>query len=697
MKSVVLAEKPSVGRELARVLRCQKRENGYSEGKEYIVTWAMGHLVELADPEKYDPKYKSWSLAALPMLPERMHLKVIRKTSKQFNTVKRLLKRDDTGTLVIATDAGREGELVARWIMRLAGWKGTVKRLWISSQTDKAILDGFKAIKEGREYENLFRAAESRAEADWLIGLNITRALSCKYDVRLSAGRVQTPTLAMIVQRENEIISFKPEAFWTVHADFGEYTGLWTGSGGGTRIKDQNRANAVAEKVRGVEGKIVSVSKKEKAVQPPLAYDLTALQVDANRIYGYPAKKTLQILQGLYERHKIVTYPRTDSRHITQDIVPTIPARLKALDATPLSKTARTLAESKPNPGKNFVNDAKVSDHHALIPTEETVRLDRLSGEERHIWEMIARRFLEVLSPPYKYLQIKIGTQVEGEMFISRGRKVLSPGWRKVAGGAGHGEEEREEEDLVDQALKDHREGEVHRVASADVKQGWTKPPPRYTEGTLVAAMEHAGRFIDDKELKKSIEKGGLGTPATRADIIEKIIANYYVERSGKELIPTSRGFELLELVPDSLKSPELTARWEQRLANIAEGGEHYVGFVQDIRKETVRLVDLVKNSTAEYRVKGESTSKCPLCGKPLYPLKGKKGRKLLVCQGLSCGYEEGEGRQGDGRPSAKEKRIGRNLMRQYGGGGTETTTFGDLLKASQERKKDQERKSEKK
>jgi len=680
MKSIVLAEKPSVGRELARVLQCSTKEKGYSEGKDYIVTWAMGHLVELADPEKYDQKYRHWSLNTLPMLPEKMQLKVIRKTSGQFNTVKKLLGRNDAGTLVIATDAGREGELVARWIMRLAGWKGPVKRLWISSQTDAAIRDGFRTMRDGKEYENLFRAAESRAEADWLIGLNVTRALSCKYDVRLSAGRVQTPTLALIAQRENEITSFKPEAFWNLYADFGAYTGLWTGPGGTTRFKDQSRAREIAEKVTGKTGKITGVDKKEKSVQPPLAYDLTALQVDANRVYGYPAKKTLQILQGLYERHKIITYPRTDSRHITRDIVPTIPARLKALDDTPLAKTARALAEGAVNPGKNFVNDAKVTDHHALIPTEERVRLDRLSGEERHIWELVVRRFLEVLSPPYKYLQIKITTQSEGENFISRGRKVLQPGWRQVAGGSIR-EEEDDREDLQEQTLKDHAVGEEHPVVSADVKQGWTKPPPRYTEGTLVAAMEHAGKFISDKELKKSIEKGGLGTPATRADIIEKIISNYYVERSGKELIPTSRGFELLELVPDTLKSPELTARWEQRLSNIASGGEPHKAFVQDIRKETGRLVDLVKKSTARYTVKGDSAARCPLCGKPLYPLQGKRGKKRLVCQGLSCGYEEGDGR--------KEKRIGRSLMHKYGGGGgAETTTFGDLLKASQERKK---------
>ncbi len=722
MKTVVLAEKPSVGRELARVLGCTNKQKGFSEGKQYIVTWAMGHLVELAGPEVYDQRYKTWSLETLPIIPEKMRHKVIGKTSKQFNTIKKLFARNDTSTLVIATDAGREGELVARWIMRLGGWKGNVKRLWISSQTDKAIKQGFSSLEEGKAYENLFRAAEARAEADWLIGINITRALSCKYDVRLSAGRVQTPTLTLIAEREKEIQEFTPQAYWTVTADFGVYEGLWRGEKGGTRLKDQNRAREIAGKVENGTGTITEVRVKEKKNDPPLAYDLTSLQGDANRILGFSAKKTLQTLQNLYERHKIVTYPRTDSRHITKDMVPTLKERLLALNNTPFRGIVQSLlttgtggsdsggAGSRHDPlkpGKRFVDDSKVSDHHAVIPTEEKVNLDRLSGDERSLWQLVARRFLEVLSPPFRYKQISIITEVNGESFVTNGRKVLDYGWKSVGGGfpgggsaggpgssSGGGATSDDEtsddeavEDLLEQNLGEHKKGETHEVISADVKQGWTKPPKRYTEGTLLGAMENAGKFIDEKELKKSIEKGGLGTPATRADIIEKIISNYYVVRQGKELAPTSRGLELLELVPEKLKSPKLTATWELRLSRIAEGEEKRELFLRDIRDETKKTVHQVKTSTAQYTPKGTIEKKCPLCGRPLYPVRGKRGKNMLVCQGLSCGYEEQEGGSRDSKPSEKEKKIARRLMKEYGDNSKETATFADLIKAAQERK----------
>ncbi len=690
MKTLVLAEKPSVGRELARVLGCTKNERTHIEGKDHIVTWAMGHLVELADPEAYDEKYKVWSLDTLPMLPERMRLKVIKKTHAQFNAIKKLMSRNDIGALVIATDAGREGELVARWIMRLAGWKRPVKRLWISSQTDAAIRGGFASLKNGSEYENLFHAAECRAEADWIIGLNTTRALSCKYDVRLSAGRVQTPTLALIVEREKEIATFVPQAYWTVHADFGVYTGVWTGQNGQTRIKDVEKAAGIVDKVRGAEGVIVEVQEKEKTQEPPLAYDLTALQVDANRLLGFSAKKTLQTLQALYERHKIVTYPRTDSRHISRDIVPTLPDRLRALSGTKYSAKAAELLKAGIAPGKRFVDDAKVTDHHAIIPTEERVHPERLEGDERALWELVAVRFLEVLGRPYRYLQIQLRTEAAGETFVSRGIRVIDAGWRQIRGTSGSEEETQDDKtDIPDQKLAEHRQGEHHAVKSAEAKQGWTKAPPRYTEGTLVAAMENAGKFIEDAVLKKSIEKGGLGTPATRADIIEKIIENYYVERKGKELAPTSRGIELLDLAPEQLKSPELTAQWEMRLSNIARGSEPAQQFLRDIRAEASGIVEAIKRSSATYKPRNESAVLCPLCGKPLLSVKGKRGKDMLVCQGLSCGYEEEVGGQDrfSAKPSQKEKSIARSLMRKYGESGSETATLGDILKASLEKR----------
>ncbi len=608
MKTIVLAEKPSVGRELARVLGCTSKSRSYSEGKNYIVTWAMGHLIELADPHIYDEKWRTWSLDTLPMLPERMKHKVIKRTSGQFRVIKDLFKRGDAGELIIATDAGREGELVARLIMRLGGWKGPVKRLWISSQTDSAIKEGFNKLKPGRDYENLFKAAECRAEADWIIGLNISRALSCKYDARLSAGRVQTPTMALIIMREEEINNFRPESYWQVQADFGSFTGLWKSTQGATRIKEQKRAQEIAEKVRDVEAEIIELIRKEKQEPPPLAFDLTALQREANARLGFTAHHTLSTLQGLYERHKIVTYPRTDSRYITGDIVDTLKMRLKAVLNSRFEKTIREILTSETQPGKRFVDDNKVSDHHAIIPTEERVELQRLNGDERALWEMIVKRFLAVLLPLYRYQSITITTRAAGEHFVSRGIQVVDRGWRKIE----NPEEKEEEEEQSLQNPAAVGRGDTFKVLSAVVKQGFTRPPSHYTEGTLLDAMENAGRFIADRELRRSLAGGGLGTPATRAEIIEKLLSNYYIERTGKSLHPTSRGIELFELVPEKLRSPELTAHWEQRLARIAAGSEKNTDFGRDIRKTARELTAQVKKSTAQFQPKNLSSTPCP-------------------------------------------------------------------------------------
>jgi len=686
MKTVVLAEKPSVGRELSRVLGCTSKSRSYSEGKNYIVTWAMGHLVELADPHIYDEKWRTWSLDTLPMLPERMKHKVIKRTSGQFRVIKDIFKRGDTGELIIATDAGREGELVARLIMRLGGWKGPVKRLWISSQTDRAIKEGFNKLKAGRDYENLFKAAECRAEADWIIGLNISRALSCKYDARLSAGRVQTPTMALIIMREEEINNFQPESYWQVQADFGSFAGLWRGAQGATRIKEQRRAQEIAEKVKDKEAEISELIRKEKQEPPPLAFDLTALQREANARLGFTAHHTLSTLQGLYERHKIVTYPRTDSRHITGDIVDTLRVRLKAVLNPRFEKIIREILTSEVKPGKRFVDDSKVSDHHAIIPTEERVELQRLNGDERALWEMIVKRFLAVLLPVYRYQSITITTRAAGEHFVSRGIQVIDRGWRKIE----NPEENEEEGEQSLQKLAAVGRGDTFKVLSAVVKQGFTKPPSRYTEGTLLDAMENAGRFIADRELRRSLARGGLGTPATRAEIIEKLLSNYYIERNGKTLFPTSRGIELFELVPEQLRSPELTARWEQRLARIAEGSEKNTDFSRDIRKTARELVEQVKKSTAQFKPKNLSSTPCPICGKMMMAAKDKKGRKRLVCPSLACGYEQSESdnRSLSHRPSKREKAVTTRLVQKYSDHSAETSTFGDLIKASMKRKK---------
>ncbi len=409
MKSLVLAEKPSVGKDLARVLNCHQKTKGYCEGADYVVTWSLGHLVTLAEPHVYDKKLKEWRMEDLPMLPEKMKLQVIRQTSSQFRTVSNLMKRKDIGELIIATDAGREGELVARWIMKLAGWgKKPFKRLWISSQTDEAIHEGFANLKPGEAYNNLFHSALCRAEADWLIGLNVTRTLTCKFNASLNAGRVQTPTLSMVVNREKEIKNFTPVDYWTITADFGDYFGTWRDKNGNSRLFDYAKAKGLVARVEGQTGTIEDVSVKAKSEPPPLAYDLTELQRDANRRYGFSAKKTLSVTQSLYERHKLVTYPRTDSRYITTDMVATLPRRLKSIAVESYAKLVEPLLQEKLSPSKRFVNDSKVSDHHAIIPTEQPPNLQALTGDEKNIYDLIVRRFIAVLYLLRSYLVKKI-------------------------------------------------------------------------------------------------------------------------------------------------------------------------------------------------------------------------------------------------------------------------------------------------
>lgn len=644
MKSIILAEKPSVAKEMARVLKCDKKGKGYFESARYVVTWALGHLVTLAEPHDYDKKYKEWRMQDLPMLPEKMKLKVIRETSHQFRIVSELMKRGDISELIIATDAGREGELVARWIMRLSGWKKPFHRLWISSQTDAAITEGFSRLKPGHQYDNLFHAAVCRSEADWIIGLNVTRALTCKYSAQLSAGRVQTPTLAMIIRRENEIKNFKPVDYWTIDVHFSDYFGTWQGKNGQYRLFDQVRANGIAEHVKNSEGVIREIKVQDKTELPPLAYDLTELQRDANRRYGFSAKKTLSVLQGLYESHKLVTYPRTDCRFISSDIVGTLDKRLAGMSAGPYTAMVKALKEKNPKltVTKRLVNDARVTDHHAIIPTEEALKPEKLENDEKRLYDLIARRFITVLYPVYRYQQTTIITEVDGESFYSHGKVVQDPGWRAVSSVFKGEDENPDEEGLPEQTLQQQKKGERKAIKSCKVKHGKTKPPARYTEATLLTAMESPGKFIEDEELRESIKDGGLGTPATRAEIIEKLLNSYYVERQGKSLVPTSKGFQLIELVPEQLRSPELTAQWEKRLAAIAKGTDSNQAFMSDIRKNSIELVKSVREDTSEYKPDNLTKTPCPMCGSMMMTVKGKKGQ-MLVCSDGRCGYQQSE------------------------------------------------------
>jgi DNA topoisomerase III len=637
---LVLAEKPSVGRDLAKVLNCNQGGAGCLMGNKYIVTWALGHLVTLADPEAYGEKYKTWSLDNLPMLPNKMELVVIKETSKQFGIVKSLLKRPDIDELVIATDAGREGELVARWIIIKAGFAKPIKRLWISSQTDKSIKDGFNNLKPGREYENLYKSAECRAEADWLIGLNVTRALTCKHNAQLSAGRVQTPTLAMIVERENEIRRFIPKDYWSINANVNGFTLQWQDKAGQTRLFNKQQAEELLAKVKGQDGNVIEVKKEAKEEQPPLAYDLTELQRDANRKYSYSAKQTLGIMQKLYETYKVVTYPRTDSRHITEDIVPTLPDRLKSISTGPYAEAARTLLRGRIKTTKRFVDSSKVTDHHAIIPTEQPVNLSELDREERNIFDLIAKRFIAVLSPAFEYEQTTVKVDVKGELFCAKGKIVKSKGWKSIY--EGQPSEDTASEEEQDQNLPDVKRGDKLKLNSVQLTTGKTKPPARYTEATLLTAMEHPGKFIENDALREAMDKtSGLGTPATRADIIEKLFNSFCMERRGKEIHPTSKGIQLVDMVPSDLKSPELTAKWEQRLTLISRGKSNPNEFITELKGYASKLVSNVIASADVYKHDNMTREKCPDCGKYLLEVNGKKG-KMLVCQDRECGYRKG-------------------------------------------------------
>ena len=639
MKQLILAEKPSVARDIARVMGASRKADGFLEGGRYIVTWALGHLVTLADPDAYDEKYKQWRLEDLPMLPTKMKLVVIGQTKKQFYTVQKLMARNDVGSLVIATDAGREGELVARWIMEKAHWKKPTYRLWISSQTDRAIKEGFANLKPAKQYDNLYASAQSRAEADWLVGLNVTRALTCRFNASLSAGRVQTPTLAMIVDRENEVRAFVPKDYYTLQAQFPGFTATFRDGKNNTRFSDKAFVEGLAKSLQGQKAVVTALEKAPKQTPPPAAYDLTELQRDANKLYGYSAKQTLSYMQSLYEFHKVLTYPRTDSRYITDDIVPTIPERLRAAAQGQFQKAAMALARS-PIQTKYIVNNAKVTDHHAIIPTEQPADFRKMSHEERMIFELVIKRFLAVLSKPFEYDEVKLTVTIGGKNFYAKGKVVRDAGWKAYY--AQGFDEEEEDVEIRTQQLPPLKNGQTLELRGTKIVSGKTRPPARYTEATLLTAMEHPGKQIDDRKLKAVIETtSGLGTPATRADIIEKLFDNFSIERVGKEIHPTAKGKQLIDIVPNDLKSATLTAQWEQQLQAISQGKADSKRFIGEMRDYATSLVGQVIASNAQYRHDNITRERCPICGKYMLEVNGKKG-KMLVCQDRECGYRKG-------------------------------------------------------
>ncbi|MDQ0300749.1 DNA topoisomerase-3 [Salibacterium salarium] len=636
-KSIVLAEKPSVGKDIARVLGCTQQKNGYIEGSKYIVTWAFGHLVTLAEPETYDTKYKTWRLEDLPMLPSQLKLAVIKKSGKQFNTVKQQLYRNDVKDVIIATDAGREGELVARWVLEKTNVKKNIKRLWISSVTDQAIKKGFQQLHDGQKFSSLYKAAQARAEADWYVGMNATRALTTKFNASLSCGRVQTPTIAMVAEREKEIKEFRPDTYYQVKAEAENGVPFWwkEEKSGSTRTFSKEKTDKLLDKVKNKKAVITSVVNKEKQQGPPLLFDLTELQRECNQRFGYSAKETLSALQRLYEVHKVLTYPRTDSRYLSSDLKGTMRERLNASDVPPFSKFVLKINKQNLSISKQMINDKKVTDHHAIIPTEEPPKFPDMSDKEKKIYELVVTRFIAAFYPAEHRVETEVQATIENETFIAKGQTVKTLGWKEVY--------QTDNKQHQNEGLPDMKENDSISIIKSNVEHGETKPPSPLTEANLLSAMENPSRFMkgEDKELLETIKNtGGIGTVATRADIIEKLQNSFLLEKRGKTLHLTSKGKQLLDLVPDELKSATLTAEWEQQLDEIEKGNLDKKVFVGNIKKYASDVVEDIKHSSKSFKHDNVTGTPCPECGKLLLEVKGKRG-KMKVCQDKSCGYKK--------------------------------------------------------
>lgn len=634
MKKLVITEKPSVAREIARVLGCTNKKDGAIYGTNYIVTWALGHLVTLATPEELDKKWAVWKLEDLPMIPEKFETRVIKEVSKQYSVVKNLLKSNEVSELIVATDAGREGELVARWIINKVGFKKPIKRLWISSMTDKAIIDGFKNLKDAKNYDNLYYSAESRAIADWLVGLNVTRALTCKYNAQLSAGRVQTPTLAMIVEREEEISKFKPVEYYNIYIKVKGIDFIYTVNNVGAKIFDKEKVDQILSHIKGKVAKVINIEESIKKEYPPLLYDLTSLQQDANRLYALSAKTTLDIIQKLYEEHKVLTYPRTDSKYLTIDMYDTIKERLKAINSNEFIKYAKMLLNSNIEKSKRVFDNSKVSDHHAIIITEVSPKLYDLNINEKRIYDLVVKRFLSAFMKEHIYNHQKIIIDIDGYKFMATGNTDIEKGFKELY-------KNNELGDVIIPQIPKFNKGETFNTFGTSIKKDLTKAPDRYTEATLLASMEHPGKFVSCATLKNVLEQvSGIGTPATRADIIEKIFNAGYVELRGRSIYPTEKGKQLIKLVPANLKSPALTAEWELRLLQIEKGNDKKADFINAMIENTKELINEVNKTNITYHHDNATKQKCPNCGKILLEVSNKFG-KSLVCSDKSCGYKK--------------------------------------------------------
>jgi len=622
---LVIAEKPSVARDIARALGRLGDKLGAGPGclvgDRYVVTWAVGHLLELCEPEDYSPSLKRWRLEDLPIIPPAFRLRPVQRTASQLEVVLSLLRSPVFRKVVNACDAGREGELIFRHLMEAAGSSLPVERLWVSAMTDEAILEGFAHLRDGREYERLEDAARCRSESDWLVGINATRGMTRKCGVLLSVGRVQTPTLAILAEREREIQAFVPEKYWQVRATFradpGQWTGMWLGPEGQEgRLPTEEAARGVAGRVDGRTGRVRSVDRQRRSQAPPLLHDLTQLQREMNRRYGFSAARTLSLAQDLYEKYKVITYPRTDSRFLSGKVLPLLRPTLAAVGevSSELGRLVEPiLAAERLHITGRLVNDQKVRDHHAIIPTLKAASASRLKGDHLKVFEAVARRLVASLYPAAVFEDTDVVTEVEGEAFRSRGRVVLEAGWLNVEGGQPVGVEGE-----TGDVLPPLTPGLACVATDVEVLAKETKPPPRYTEASLLQVMEGAGRLVDEEELQEALKERGIGTPATRAAIIERLIEVGYVERDRRSLVVTQKGLELVSVIPTrDLVSPALTGMWESKLRRVEDGSLARAEFMGEIRSFVERMVDEVKSMDAEglaQRMR-RTVGRCPRCG----------------------------------------------------------------------------------
>ncbi len=637
-KILVVAEKPSVGKDIARVLSCKNRGEGCLSGERYVVTWAIGHLVSLCEPDELDSRYKRWSYQTLPILPQEIPLKVLPATAGQYGVVSGLMNSEETDGIICATDAGREGELIFRYIYEKCACRKPVKRLWISSMTDEAIREGFAAIRPGADYDGLYRSAVCRSQADWLVGMNATRAFTLRYDTLLSVGRVQTPTLAILVKRRKEIESFTPEGFCTLTADFGDYKGTWfrEGTEPDTHLKERAQAEAIAEAIKGQTGRVLSAQTTRKRDLPPQLYDLTSLQRDANKLLGFTADKTLKLAQSLYETHKALTYPRTDSRYLPDDMIPKVKQAMTLLPEAYQPLVPPALPGGALPVTRRVFDASKVSDHHALLPTTRKADLTRMNPDERQLWDLVVRRMLAAFYPPCEYDATRVITGVGDETFRTTGRVILENGWRNVQPLTEMPRKRKTKEEADEGPLPPLVVGDTRVVRGAAIKEDMTKPPAQHNDASLLAAMENAGREVEDEAIREQMKGSGIGTPATRAAMIERLVQVGYAARRGKTLVATDKGVQLIAIMPPEIASPETTGRWEKALSEIATGGQDPERFMAGIRKLSAFLVDFARDNQLKAsfpederrrkqraqaakkriaRLKPVGEVRCPLCG----------------------------------------------------------------------------------